>query len=137
MVQLRMPLKLEEVVFYSISDIQMERQTAYQLLLERIPQTIEQNHVHYYMQQRCLTILQIRQNETVLLIDCKSVLQSMNAGERNQLLRELIRELETLREKTELVVQWLVIPAHCGINCIEKADILLKEVVKRSNLNMK
>ena len=74
-------------------------------------------------------------NKTVLLTDCKSVLQNVITGERNQILRELNEELQKLKEKTELVLQWL--PAHCGINGNEKADALSKEGSKMEQFEHK
>ena len=64
-------------------------------------------------------------NNTVILTDCKSVLESILTGGKNDdTLRELQKELTNLKEKTALVLQWL--PAHCGISGNEKADALSK-----------
>ena len=61
---------------------------------------------------------------TVILSDCKSVLQSLQTGEENQTLKEIKRELNILQQKTNLSLQW--IPSHCGITGNDKADELSK-----------
>ena len=63
-------------------------------------------------------------DSTVILTDCKSVLQSLMSSEENQILRDTNCELHSLQQKTSLTLQW--IPSHCGIAGNEKADKLSK-----------
>ena len=64
-------------------------------------------------------------NSSVILTDCKSVLQSLESGEESKIFTEIKKELKELNEKTNIVLQW--IPAHCGIPGNEKADKLSKD----------
>ena len=61
---------------------------------------------------------------TVILTDCKSVLQSLHTGEESQILRDIRQVLDTLCQRTTLVLQW--IPSHCGVSGNEEADRLSK-----------
>ena len=62
----------------------------------------------------------------VILTDCKSVLQSVQGSrDQSELMRSIRRELTSLSQKTNLVMQW--IPAHCDIKGNEEADRLSKE----------
>ena len=62
----------------------------------------------------------------VILTDCKSVLQSVQGSrDQSELMRSIRRELTSLNQKTNLVMQW--IPAHCDIKGNEEADMLSKE----------
>ena len=62
----------------------------------------------------------------VILTDCKSMLQSVQGSrDQSQLMRSIRRELSSLSQKTNLVLQW--IPAHCDIKGNEEADKLSKE----------
>ena len=59
----------------------------------------------------------------VILTDCKSMLQSVQGSrDQNQLMQNIRRELTSLSQKTNLVLQW--IPAHCDIKGNEEADRL-------------
>ena len=64
-------------------------------------------------------------NQTVFLTDCRSVLQSLQTRERDQILQDIKQELHNLSSKTTVVLQW--IPSHCGISGNEEADRLSKE----------
>ena len=62
----------------------------------------------------------------MILTDCKSVLQSVQGSrDQSELMRRIRRELTSLSQKTNLVMQW--IPAHCDIKGNEEADRLSKE----------
>ena len=63
-------------------------------------------------------------NSTVILTDCRSILESIQSGEETQTLNEIKSELTTLKQKTNLTLQW--IPSHCGIQGNDKADELSK-----------
>ena len=70
-------------------------------------------------------------SNTVILTDCKSMLQSVQGSrDQNQLMQSIRRELTSLSQKTNLVMQW--IPAHCDIKGNEEADRLSKEGSKAS-----
>ena len=63
----------------------------------------------------------------VILTDCKSVLQSVQGSrDQSELMRSIRRELTSLSQKTNLVMQW--IPAHCDIKGNEEADGLSKKL---------
>ena len=69
-------------------------------------------------------------NNTVILTDCRSMLQSIQGSkDRSQLMEDIRRELTTLSSKTNLVLQWL--PSHCGVLGNEEADRLSKEGSKK------
>ncbi|XP_076470024.1 ribonuclease H-like [Babylonia areolata] len=61
---------------------------------------------------------------TVFLTDCKSILQSLQAPGGEEILRDIRQELNLLKQRTAVVLQW--IPSHCGIGGNEKADRLSK-----------
>ena len=61
---------------------------------------------------------------SVILTDCKSVLQSLQTGEKSQILCNVRQALKTLSRRTRLTLQW--IPSHCGISGNEEADRLSK-----------
>ncbi|KAK7115386.1 hypothetical protein V1264_001263 [Littorina saxatilis] len=63
--------------------------------------------------------------QTVFLTDCRSLLQSLQTREREQILQDIKQELHYLSSKTTVVLQW--IPSHCGISGNEEADRLSKE----------
>ena len=64
--------------------------------------------------------------KTVVLSDCKSLLQSLQScRDQNQLMEDIRREFKELNSKTHLVLQW--IPSHCGVQGNEQADRLSKE----------
>ncbi|XP_076434616.1 uncharacterized protein LOC143274630 [Babylonia areolata] len=50
---------------------------------------------------------------TVFLTDCKSILQSLQAPGREEILRDIRQELNLVKQGTAVVLQW--IPSHCGI----------------------
>ena len=63
---------------------------------------------------------------TVILTDCRSLLQSIQGSkDRSKLIEDTRRELTTLNSKTNLILQW--IPSHCGVHGNEEADRLSKE----------
>ena len=67
---------------------------------------------------------------TVVLSDCKSMLQSLQScRDQSQLTVKIRKELSVLCTKTDLILQW--IPAHCGIQGNDKADLLSKEGSKK------
>ena len=75
---------------------------------------------------RTLNIEQTLAPNTVILTDCKSMLQSVQGSrDRSQLFENIRRELTMLHSKTNLVLQW--IPSHCGLHGNEEADRLSKE----------
>ncbi|XP_076456403.1 uncharacterized protein LOC143290772 [Babylonia areolata] len=61
---------------------------------------------------------------TVFLTDCKSILQSVQAPGGEQIIRDIRQELNLLKQRTAVVLQW--IPSHCGIGGNEEADRLSK-----------
>ena len=64
--------------------------------------------------------------KTVILSDCRSLLQSLQSSrDQSELLGQLRKELSALNSKTQLVVQW--IPSHCGVEGNEEADKLSKQ----------
>ena len=71
--------------------------------------------------------------QTVILSDCKSVLQSLQGDQENKTIRETINELKLLQQRTTLILQW--IPSHCGISGNEEADKLSKEGSKLEQPN--
>ena len=71
--------------------------------------------------------------QTVILSDCKSVLQSLQGDLENEIIRETINELKLLQQRTTLILQW--IPSHCGIDGNEQADKLSKEGSKLEQAN--
>ena len=65
-------------------------------------------------------------SNTVILTDCRSLLQSLQSSrDTSQILQDTRRELYSLGSRTNLVLQW--IPSHCGVSGNEKADKLSKE----------
>ena len=75
---------------------------------------------------RILNTNRILAKNTVILTDCKSMLQSVQGSrDRSQLLENIRKELTILSSKTNLVLQW--IPSHCGIYGNEEADRLSKK----------
>ena len=63
-------------------------------------------------------------DHVVFLTDCRSVLQSLQTRERDQILQDIKKAHQTLSKKTTLVLQW--IPSHCGVFGNEEADKLSK-----------
>ena len=75
---------------------------------------------------RTLNTLDSLAANTVVLTDCKSMLQSLQGSrDQSQLMEDIKRELTILSPKTNLVLQW--IPAHCGVQGNEEADRLSRE----------
>jgi ribonuclease HI len=51
----------------------------------------------------------------VFLTDCKSLLESLETSRSSQaIMQNIISEQNSLRESTQVVLQW--IPSHCGID---------------------
>jgi ribonuclease HI len=61
---------------------------------------------------------------TVILTDCRSLLQSLQHWRSESILQHISQELQTLSSKTSVVLQW--IPSHCGVAGNEEADRLSK-----------
>ena len=61
---------------------------------------------------------------TVFLTDCKSVLQSLQTPGGDQTVRAIREELDLLKQRTGVVLQW--IPSHVGVRGNEEADRLSK-----------
>ena len=61
---------------------------------------------------------------TVFLIDCRSILQSLQSTGGNQIFSNIRQELSLLKNKTSVTLQW--IPSHCGVGGNEEADRLSK-----------
>ena len=60
--------------------------------------------------------------KVVILIDALSVLQALEAEDKN--LNDLSTSMILLCQETAIVLQW--IPSHCGIHGNEEADTLAK-----------
>ena len=69
--------------------------------------------------------------KTVILSDCKSLLQSLQScKDQSKLMGDLRKELAVLNYRTQLVIQW--IPSHCGVYGNEEADKLSKQGSKQN-----
>ena len=69
--------------------------------------------------------------KTVILSDCKSLLQSLQScKDQSKLMGDLRKELAALNSRTQLVIQW--IPSHCGVFGNEEADKLSKQGSKQT-----
>ncbi|XP_076464743.1 uncharacterized protein LOC143296601 [Babylonia areolata] len=80
--------------------------------------TISKSAVQTFSQEDTLP------TNTVFLTDCKSILQSLQAPGGEQILRDIRQELNLLKQRTTVVLQW--IPSHCGTGSNEEADRLSK-----------
>ena len=61
---------------------------------------------------------------SVILTDCRSLLQSLQTEEESQIMRNIRHALEPHTKRTHLTLQW--IPSHCGVSGNEQADRLSK-----------
>ncbi|XP_076438275.1 uncharacterized protein LOC143277377 [Babylonia areolata] len=71
---------------------------------------------------------------TVFLTDCKAILQSLQAPGGEQILTDIRQELNLLKQRTAVVLQW--IPSHCGIGGNEETDRLSKRVTFTFNYGL-
>ena len=55
-----------------------------------------------------------------ILTDCKPLLQSLERGDTNIIMREITNEIEHLQNKSQIHMQW--IHSHCGITGNKQAD---------------
>ena len=61
---------------------------------------------------------------TMVLTDCRSVLQSLQSPGGEQIFSNIRQELSLFKNKTSVTLQW--IPSHCGVGGNEEADWLPK-----------
>ena len=69
-------------------------------------------------------IAEMKPQKTVILTDCRAVLQSLISDTPDQPIRQLPKDLQLLHHECTVVLQW--IPAHCGIPGNERTDHLAK-----------
>ena len=62
---------------------------------------------------------------TMFLINCQSILQSLRSPGGDQIFSGIKQELSLLKNKTSVTLQW--IPSHCGVGGNEEADRLSKK----------
>ena len=74
-------------------------------------------------------IAEMKPQKTVILTDSKAALQSLTSNTPDQPIHQLLKDLQFLPHKCNMVLQW--IPAHCGIPGSEKADHLAKSGSKQ------
>ena len=59
---------------------------------------------------------------TMVLTDCRSILQSLQSPGGDQIFSNIRQELSLLKSKTSVTLKW--IPSHCGVGGNEEADRL-------------